>query len=403
MGRRSWLLLSGGFISSVGDRFAAIAYALFAVVVHSPQLLSAIFAAELLPPLLLSLIGGVITDKYLRRWLWPTVLIMQAGCFIGMSQTTTSWIIIALVTASSSVTSVIGPVGTVLLRLVTAESAHAAVARWTAISGGFAAVGGTLAAAATFQVSATRMFFLVDAATFVALGVLGTLAMRGIELPAQGGSSSIRLADALLGFVRLGSKDAFGILGITMLVGVIVGTSLEGIIGVFFLRNVMHVAPVMYGVVIGSWAVGMMLGPVLLKAQSERAYWRSLMPACAIGMGICIAGPAVVVNVWVTIVVFVIGGAANGLFNFGITSAIFQGVQQSEQGRAWSAFGVLASSCTLIGYLAGAVAGATYAREIMLVSGILPAAVGLLTLLAFTHSSARIDRNEDSMSCNHAH
>lgn len=91
MGKRAWLLLTGSLISSVGDRFAAIAYALFAVSVHSSGLLSAVFTAELVPPLLLGLVGGVVTDRFLRRWLWPTVLTLQAACFVGMSQADTAW------------------------------------------------------------------------------------------------------------------------------------------------------------------------------------------------------------------------------------------------------------------------------------------------------------------------
>ena len=62
-------------------------------------------------------------------------------------------------------------------------------------------------------------------------------------------------------------------------------------------------------------------------------------------------------------------------------AVIFQGVPQSEQGRAWSAFGILAGSCALLGYLTGAALGAEYARETMLVSGALPAGVGVLALL----------------------
>lgn len=147
--------------------------------------------------------------------------------------------------------------------------------------------------------------------------------------------------------------------------------------GVFFLRDVMRVEPVMYGVVIGSWSVGMLLGPAALKGRSARSDWRRLMPASALVMGACIAAPALVVNQWTTSAAFVVGGAANGLFNVGITSAIFQGVDQGEQGRAWSAFGIFAGACALLGYVTGAAVGAKYARETMLAAGVLPAAVGL--------------------------
>jgi hypothetical protein len=117
----------------------------------------------------------------------------------------------------------------------------------------------------------------------------------------------------------------------------------------------------------------MLLGPALLKAR---------MPTAAVAMGICIAAPALIVNQWSTVAAFVVGGTANGLFNTGITSTIFRGVQQDEQGRAWSAFSVLAGVCALLGYLIGAATGAGHAREVMLVSGALPAAFGLIALVS---------------------
>ncbi|MBR7838986.1 MFS transporter [Actinospica durhamensis] len=384
VGKRAWLLLMGSLISAVGDRFAAIAYALFAVAVHSPGLLSAVFAAELIPPLLFGLIGGVVTDKFLRRWLWPAVLALQAVCFLGMSRTQAPWAIVALVATSSSLAALIGPVGTVLLRLVTDASRHTNVARWSGICDGFAAVGGTVAAAATFQASATHVLFLVDAASFVGLAALGAVAMRGLTLPRPARGTSVRPADALVGFARLTSPRAFGGPGTAMLVGVMFGTSLEGIVGVFFLRDVMRVAPTMYGVVIGSWSVGMLLGPALFRfrAHLQGATWWRFMPTCALAMGACIAVPAVLVDQWATIAAFVLGGAANGLFNVGITSAIFRGVDQDEQGRAWSAFGILGGTCALLGYLTGAAFGSTHARLTMLASGALPAAVGILALVS---------------------
>lgn len=385
MGKRTWLLLIGGLVSSIGDRFAAIAYALLAVALHSPGLLSAVFAAELLPPLLLGLIGGVVTDRALRRWLWPAVLCLQAACFVGMALADTSWLIVALVAASSSLAAIIGPVGTVLLRLVTEESRHADVARWTAISGGFAGVGGTIAAAATYQISATRTLFLADAASFLALALLGAMAVRNLDsIQPPPRPTPLRLADAFTGFPRLTSPATFGRPGVAMLIGVMFGTSLEGIVGVFFLRNVVHARPLMYGVVIGAWSVGMLLGPAILKSARPHQ-----MPVSAILMGTCIAAPAIAVNQWTTMVAFALGGAANGSFNVGITTAIFRGVPQEEQGRAWSAFGILAGLCALLGYLTGAAVGAGYARETMFVSGILPALVGLVAALTSSSTAPR--------------
>ena len=84
----------------------------------------------------------------------------------------------------------------------------------------------------------------------------------------------------------------------------------------------------------------------------------------------------------IPLVGFVIGGFGNGVFNSSLGVLIYGRVPAAEQGRAWAAFGLVASVTVLAGYLAGAFAGAGNARWVMLAAGLLPIAASLVTWVA---------------------
>lgn len=362
----------------MGDRFASVAFALFAVASSSPSFLAMVLIADLLPPLLFGLVGGLLVDKYFHRYTWPLALVGQAFCFIGMAYAASSAVIIVFVAASSTISALVGPMGHVLLKLVSQKDAGAVIARWAAVADGVAAIGGTIAGAAAFSVAAKEGLFLVNAASFLLLAVIGLLATTSVRKPEgePGQTSEGTVRQAILGFRRLLSPTAFGISGVLLLVGVMLGTSLEGVINVFFVRDYMQLDPLWYGIVLAAWSAGTLLGPALFKESLvARFHWRSVLLASGTVMGFGIAFPAVAPAAYVLLVAYILGGAANGLFNYAIGAAIFTGVAETEQGRAWTAFGMLFSACALVGYLVGALIGPEYARLTILVTGAVPVLV----------------------------
>ena len=258
---RAWLIVIGSFVSSVGDRFAAIAFALYAVSIHSTALVAAVLAAELVPGLLFGLVGGVVTDRYARAWWWPVALGAQAACFVALAATISPTSIVVLVALSSLVAAMLGPVGAVILREVAGSSGRAVAVRRSAALAGVASVVGTLGAGAAYAVGLPTLM-IVNAGSFAVLAVAGWGAARGVRIggaPAVPGVVSV-FRDATVGFRRLMSAEVFGRAGFALVGVVMFGTSLEGVVGVFYFRDRLAMSAAVYTVVIAAWSVGMIVG-----------------------------------------------------------------------------------------------------------------------------------------------
>lgn len=336
MNPRTWVLLAGGLISSVGDQFAAIAYALLAAARGETGFLSAVLAAQLVPTLALSLIGGVVTDLFLRRWMWPTALIVMAGCFLGMAMKPSETVIVTLVAVSSACAALVGPVGLAAARRTIRPESIAELARWRAASQGVSMALGGLLGAVTFALASVSVLFVVDAATFALLAIVGGLVIAGLpDLDAESSAGGGVLVQAGYGFRLLLAPSAFGAIGLVMVAGVMVATSLGGVVvEVFLFRRVLHASAVAYGLAFAAWAAGFALAPLARRSGSQ---WRLSMPVAAIVMGVALALPVLTGSVVASIVGYVFGGVANGRFNRDATVVVLGAAQADEQGRAAAA------------------------------------------------------------------
>jgi hypothetical protein len=168
-----------------------------------------------------------------------------------------------------------------------------------------------------------------------------------------------------------------------MIAVVILGTSLEGVVGVFLLRDRLHMTPTGYAIAIAAWSVGMLAAGAAVKPSRLSGHDSALAAsACVLGCGIAL--PAVLLHSAVVAPAFLIGGAANGVFNVALTVTLLERVDDAEQGRAWAAFGMLANTSILAGYLGGAALGKDSARTAMLLAGAVPLLTG-----AFSWSAGR--------------
>ena len=374
----------GAFVSSIGDRFAAVAFALYAVSIHSTVLVAAVLAAELLPGLLFGLVGGVVTDRYARAWWWPVALGAQAVCFVALASTVSPTSIVVFVALSSLVAAMLGPVGAVILREVAGASGQAVAVRRSTALGGVASVVGTLGAGAAYAVGLPTLM-LVNAGSFAVLAVAGWSAARGVRI---GGAPAVpgfgpTLRDATVGFRRLVSAEVFGRPGFALIGMVMFGTSLEGVVGVFYFRDRLAMSATLYTVVLAAWFVGMIVGA---SVPIRPTHALAALPISAVAMGLAVAAPAIVAYPLTPLLGFVVGGFGNGVFNSSIGVVIYGRVAKTEQGRAWAAFGLMASVTVLAGYLGGALAGAGNARWMLLAAGLLPIAASLVTWVAPTRT-----------------
>lgn len=88
---------------------------------------------------------------------------------------------------------------------------------------------------------------------------------------------------------------------------------------------------------------------------------------------------------------YLAGGIANGVFNSGLTTMMFNGIPNEFQGRAWAGFGLITNVLVLGGTLVGALGGEDGARTMMIAAGVLPAAVAVIALTIGIRSTASLD------------
>ncbi|WP_326503398.1 hypothetical protein [Rothia nasimurium] len=99
------LLMLGMFVSAVGTSLSSMGFFLLAAQTGRSSLLAAVLVANLLPSILLGLVGGYIADRYLTWWLWPLSLLFTAGIMTTMAITLRWEVIIAGCALMSSCTA----------------------------------------------------------------------------------------------------------------------------------------------------------------------------------------------------------------------------------------------------------------------------------------------------------
>ena len=221
-----------------------------------------------------------------------------------------------------------------------------------------------------------------DAASFVAfavavLAVTPTLADRRASPPEQGQTPPGRRAAELR---LLAAPEAFGGPLLGLVVAVAFATSLEGVVGVFYLRDVVRLSTGAYGVAIACWSVGSVAAAAVLARYHRRGRRGTLAPA-ALVMGAAIAAVAALADPWSIGVVYFAGGAGNGAFNVALANVVHDCVPEDHHGAVWAVLGAVLNAAVTVGLLAGAPAAAA-PRPMMVLSGALCMAVAGAAVLA---------------------
>jgi MFS family permease len=346
-----WILVLGTCVSKIGDRVAATSLGLYAARDGSAGLLTAIFVAEVLPAAVVGLVGGVLADRLRRTWLWPAVLVVQATCY-GLIATTSSTVaIVALIATSATASSLLGPVSTKYAHALAGDH-RALAARLTASGSAIASVVGPAVGGIVFATMGRTGAMLLDVGSFAVLVLVALLCVGGMVLVAEPSTRqrpSVR--ELLAGFGMLTRVAGLGRLGVLVVGMIVFGTSLEGVVGIFYFTHQRGVGDQTYGVIIACWAVGLLCGSLVPwpTRRVERA--AVVVPAAGGVIGVCIGALPVFGSPVMFGVLFVVGGIANGALISALRYLIFTDVPNERQGRVWAAFEVIVNGMTLLGYL----------------------------------------------------
>jgi MFS family permease len=376
------LIVGAVGLSAFGDFLLWIPLALhIEATTGSPIALSGFFLALFGPIVAFSGIAGRLADRCENRRLLIIVSLAQAVVVAAMALATGSLAAILVLTVLLGIGVAISQPAEFALVPAAAGEEHLTqanglveTARYVGMAGGPIA-GGALAAAGLLEVA-----LLVDAATFLAIA-LGATALRARRDPATADR-----VDGDQGRARDGLRALTGDRILRVALGVSVASllffSITIAAEVFFVSDVLHAGPAMFGLLMTTWTLGMVTGAVGLARRVPR----SALAVAALGgiavQGLGIAGAAAGGVLWAAFAGFALGGVAHGVKNVALRTLIHERVPDALRGRAFAGYNAARNAAELGALGAGGVLiGLIGAQSALLLAGVVPLAIGLAGLL----------------------
>ncbi len=200
-----------------------------------------------------------------------------------------------------------------------------------------------------------RLPLLVDAGSYLALVAAGLLirtrrgGARGTAPAAADGASvppTWRLRQDPLLVVMVGSLAA-----------VVAAVGAINVVEVFFIREILGSSTTMYGLVTGSWTLGIVLGGWLFARLARRLTDDGALLGAGLALlgGCCLAvlGSAAVPAAMLLVPIWLAGGVANGGDNVFNNLLLARRVPEASRGRAFAVFGAAVQGAGMAGYLIG--------------------------------------------------
>lgn len=372
---------SAQLISTFGDALTQLAAGILVFRLTGSALsVGLMFAATMLPTLLVGLVAGV----YVDRWNRKTILV--ASCFIQalvvaliplILPLSVVWLYV-LVALSSTVRQFFDPANVSVLPKVTDDEALDAANSFLNISSTASQVLGY--AAAGFLAAQVNLgwVFLFDALTFV---VAGFLLLQVSVLPHEAaddeGVSSV-LAD-----IRSGMAHLFGtpVLRAILLLNLGFGVALSAS-NTLFLPFVVSVLPggseVVFGFQEGVMATGYVLGSLAMAVLASRLAPHNWIMLCLLGMGGFALAYALSQSVAVAVAMAALIGIFNAPYNIAVKILFQRKTPAKLRGRVLGAYLVGLDTLWLLGALAGGLGDLVGIRLMLILMALVTVATGVV-------------------------
>jgi MFS family permease len=378
-GRDFRILVASSGLSALGDELALIALTIkVANLTESGWDVAALLLAGLLPLVIFAPAAGVIVDNFETRRTFAIVSGLQAALALALALTTGLPTILLFAFLLGACTAVANPALYTLVPAVvgdeeaTPANAYLETARYAGMI-----AGPILAGTISFRVGA-KVALLVDAGTFVAI-FLAALALQ-VRRDPQGTSEQAAAGEARAGLAIVWGDHlltvAFSVFAAIVLFG-----AMDNVAEVFFARDTLHAGSWGYGVLAAAWIVGLVIGASVI---ARRLPTNRLVPAMMMGgvvAGVAVASAAAVPVMILAIVMFVVGGIANGVVTVPMRSVIVHRVADRSRGRVFAAYGGVANGVQIAAMaIAGGLVVALGGRTALLIGGVGTAVAGLAGL-----------------------
>lgn len=400
--RRLWL---AGLISDTGDWLLLASLPILVYVYTESTLGTAIaFLIELVPPILLAPVAGVIADRFDRRRSMMAVNLAQAAALLPLISVNGKQdlpIVYAVIAVEAALASLFDPTKNALLptlvpadELVSANSMIGLNQNIGRLAG--APLGGLLLAAA----GGLTTIVVVDAASFlVAVGLIARLSTRSGRPNAAAPQSRVPTQRSEpLGGWRAALRPRVIRGGLVMMFVASIAQGLFVVLYVVFVERALHGGSAEIGLLRGIQAIGAIGGGVLL-AMISRVRPGRLTAVAAIGFGVLNLviwnAPRATTATWLYVVLFIAVGLPGIAMTTGLISVLQAATPDGLRGRVFAAFGVAMALGQALGMIAGGLLGDPLGVVTILnVQGVLYLIAGAIAAVWLTGEHPHPQRDE---------
>ncbi|MBF5032325.1 MFS transporter [Micromonospora sp. ANENR4] len=386
-----WLAATARGISSCGDFLAAATLTLALQSAGAGGLaVSGLLLAATLPLVVLAPLTGRLADRVDSRVLLVAAGLAQAAVCLALAYARDPVLVIALVALLATGLAVTQPAIAALVPVMVRPEDLPRAGALNQTAGTLGALAGPALAGLLVGQFGTRVPLLVDAFSYLALVAAGLL----IRTRRGGRRTPAAVAAAVAPAWRL-RRDPLLTVMVGSVAAVIGAVGAVNVIEVFFIRETLGSSTTVYGLVTGSWTLGIVLGAWLFARVARRlADDGALLGAGLVLLGGCclaVLVSAAVPSAWLLVPIWLAGGVANGGNNVFDQLLLARRVPEASRGRAFAVFGAAAQGAAMGGYLVGGLL-LEVAGPRVLIAGC--GAAGLLVVVALLGPVRRAARAE---------
>lgn len=363
-------------LAIVGDEAAAMSMVLTAVSQGQPWMVTWFSLSLAIPAMVLAPFGGAMVDRFDARKIWVACLLLQSLCIGAAALQDDFWSRVVLLAASNVINILSSSAAFALLPALAGRIRIERANSLMAIGSSLAYMVGPALSAWLFNVVGASLMLGVNAGTTALLAATAVVLVLRVQRPESADPGSWSLWGGVRdGWAAIRSAPVVAAL-MPLLVLIMVGTSIEAVAGVFWLRQISG-SDMLYGLVLSCWAIGSLIGAYL--AGTKRLAPRTML--LIVGGGLCMAlailAEGLVPIAMIIGAAFVMGGLGNGTHNVGVRNLIFQQIPRAHVGSAWAYYRMLTSTAVAIGYVLGTPRSPAEAQTMVVVAGVC-ALVGVL-------------------------
>ncbi|WFF08142.1 MFS transporter [Micromonospora sp. WMMD1076] len=348
-----WLAATARGVSSCGNFLVATALTLALQSAGAGGLaVSGLLLAATLPLVALAPLTGRLADRVDSRVLLIAAGTGQGATCVALAYATDPVVVIALVALLATGLAVTQPVISALVPVMVLPEDLPRAGALNQTAGTLGALAGPALAGLLVGQFGTRVPLLLGAVSYLSLVAAGLLVRtrrggrRATARTAAVGAPPWRLRRDPLLTVMVGSVAA-----------VIGAVGAVNVIEVFFIRETLGSSTTVYGLVTGSWTLGIVLGAWLFARVARRlADDGALLGTGLVLLGGCclaVLVSAAVPSASLLVPIWLLGGVANGGNNVFDQLLLARRVPEAARGRAFAVFGAAAQGAAMGGYLVG--------------------------------------------------